>query len=200
MIHRSGFSGGTIDLAKIIFLFQSVDCVLPAKLGDVYGAHLMKLNFSMSRSFSLGSIFLWRVLDFLVVMASALIVAFMLFGRAIPLEVVFGMKVAGPGLVALALLMGLFFHYHKRVANKLKSERLRAFIDSFRRGLQLNKKILPFLLLLTAITWFLEAGRFYFLCKSMGVEASWIVAIFTTSSAAFLTAIPSLPRDWAPLS
>ena len=68
MIQQPGFSGGTLDLAKIIFLFQSVDCVLPAKLGDVYGAHLMKLNFSLSRSFSLGSIFLWRIIDFVIAM------------------------------------------------------------------------------------------------------------------------------------
>ena len=32
MIREPGFSASTLDMAKIIFLFQSVDCVLPAKL------------------------------------------------------------------------------------------------------------------------------------------------------------------------
>jgi len=193
MIRPAGFSGGTVDLAKIIFLFQAVDCVLPAKVGDVYGAHLMKLNFSMSRSFSLGSIFLWRIIDFVFVTGFAVVSAFILFGSRIPPEVILAMKVAGISLAVVLGLMGLLFHYHKWLPFKLKSERVKGLIDSFRGGLRLNGRIIPSLLIVTAIIWFLEAGRFFFICKSMGVDLNVMPILFITFSSTLFTAIPFTP-------
>jgi hypothetical protein len=193
MIQPTGFSGGTINLAKIIFLFQSIDCILPAKLGDVYGAHLMKLNFAMSRSFSLGSIFLWRIIDFVMVMAITVTAAFLLFGKRIPPDLFFGMEVAGFCLVVLLVLIGLFFYYHKWFPISPKSERLKSLIDSFHHGLKLKGRRVPLLLMTTLVIWFLEAGRFFFVCKSMGVEVNMLSVLFITSSTVFLTAIPFTP-------
>jgi glycosyltransferase 2 family protein len=193
MIQEAGFSGRTFDLAKIIFLFQSLNCVLPAKLGDVYGAHLMKINFSLSRSFSLGSIFLWRVFDFVIVVAFAVGTALLLFGDKVPSEFFFAMKVVGPCLLGLLLLMWLFFHYHKRLPMTHRFERFRGLIDSFREGLRIKRKDIPFILVTTTSIWFLEAGRFYFVCKSTTLEIHLIAVLFITSSAAFLTAIPFTP-------
>jgi len=193
MIRQGGFSGTTLDLAKIIFLFQSIDCVLPAKLGDLYGAHLMKLNFSLSRSFSLGSIFLWRIFDFSVVMAFAVTAAVFLFGSRIPPELLLAIKVAVPSLLALLALMGLFFHYHRWLPLRFRSERLKGLIDSFRRGLKLNGKIVPSLLVTTCLIWLLEAGRFFFVCKSMAVEIDVVSVLFVTFCTVFLTAIPFTP-------
>jgi uncharacterized protein (TIRG00374 family) len=45
----------------------------------------------------------------------------------------------------------------------------------------------------TLVIWFLEAGRFFFVCKSMGVEVNLLSVLFITSSAVFLTAIPFTP-------
>ena len=172
MIRPAGFSGGTVDLAKIIFLFQSVDCVLPAKLGDVYGAHLMKINFSLRRSFSLGSIFLWRIMDLVVAMVIIVILALALFGNRIPPEIVTAMKVAAPCLFILLVVVGIFFRSHRWLLARFKSERIRGVIDSFQKGLRLNWKMIPSLLLSTTTIWFLEAGRFYFVCRSTGCRHS----------------------------
>ncbi|MGD8371111.1 MAG: lysylphosphatidylglycerol synthase transmembrane domain-containing protein [Syntrophobacterales bacterium] len=193
MIQPAGFSGGTMDLAKIIFLFQSIDCVIPAKLGDLYGAHLMKLNFALSRSFSLGSIFLWRILDFIVVVAFAAGTAFMLFGSKIPPGLVSAMKLTGLTLLVLVAFMVLVFHYHRWLPSNVKSERLKSLIDSFRQGLRIDVKIIPSLLVTTTLIWFLEAGRFFFICKSMTVEVNVIVVLFIASSTTLLTAIPFTP-------
>ena len=193
MIRPAGFSGGTVDLAKIIFLFQSVDCVLPAKLGDVYGAHLMKINFSLRRSFSLGSIFLWRLMDLVVAMAIIVILALALFGNRIPPEIVTAMKVAAPCLFILLVVVGFFFRSHRWLLARFKSERIRGVIDSFQKGLRLNWKMVPFLLLSTTTIWFLEAGRFYFVCKSLGVDIPIIPVLFISTSSALLTAVPFTP-------
>jgi glycosyltransferase 2 family protein len=193
MIQEAGFSGRSFDLAKIIFLFQSIDCVLPAKLGDVYGAHLMKINFSLRRSFSLGSIFLWRIIDFVIAMAIVVTSAFVLFGNRIPPEIVSALKVAGLCLLAVLVLVGVFFHSHKHFPIKWKSERLSDLIDSFHQGLRLNWKLVPLLWVSTTVIWFLEAGRFFFVCKSMGVDTSLVSILFISTCSALLTAIPFTP-------
>jgi glycosyltransferase 2 family protein len=193
MIRPAGFSGGTFDLAKIIFLFQSVDCVLPAKLGDVYGAHLMKLNFSLRRSFSLGSIFLWRIMDLVVAMVIIVVLAFGLFGSKIPQEIVLAIKVAAPCLVILLVFVVVFFRSHRWLLARLESERIKGVIDSFQKGLRLRWRMIPFLLLSTTAIWFLEAGRFYFICRSLAVDIGLIPVLFISTCSALLTAIPFTP-------
>lgn len=193
MIREAGFSGKTFDLAKIIFLFQSVDCVLPAKLGDVYGAHLMKINFSLRRSFSLGSIFLWRMMDFVIAMAIVIISILALFGSKIPSEIASAMKVVVPCLLVLLASMGIFLRSHQWLLTKFKSERIRGLIDSFQQGLRLNGRLIPSLLVSTMAIWFMEAGRFYFACKSMAVSIDPLPVLFISTCAALLTAVPFTP-------
>ena len=193
MIQQTGFSGKTFDLAKIIFLFQSVDCVLPAKLGDVYGAHLMKVNFSLSRSFSLGSIFLWRMMDFVVTMLIVIVSIFALFGSKIPREIVSAMKVVVPCVLVLLACVGIFLRSHKWLLNQFRSERIKGLIDSFHQGLRFNVRLIPSLFISTTAIWFMEAGRFYFVCKSMDVEISLLSVLFISTCSALLTAVPFTP-------
>ncbi len=193
MIQEPGFSGSSLALAKIIFLFQSADCVLPAKLGDVYGAHLMKLNFSLRRSFSLGSIFLWRIIDFVIAMAIVGITSFVLFGSKIPSEIVSAAKVILPCLLALLIGLGIFLRSHQWLLGRFKSERIRGLVESFRKGFTLSGRLIPSLLVSTTVIWFLEAGRFYFVCRSMEVDISLTSVLFVSTVSALLTAFPFTP-------
>jgi hypothetical protein len=193
MIQERGFSGTSLGLAKIIFLFQSVDCVLPAKLGDVYGAHLMKLNFSLRRSFSLGSIFLWRIIDFVVAMVIVGITSVALFGSKIPPEVVSAAKVILACLLAFLAGLGIFLRSHRWLLGRIKSERIRGLVESFRKGFTLSGRLIPSLLVSTTVIWFLEAGRFYFVCRSMEVDVRLMTVLFVSTASALLTAIPFTP-------
>ena len=193
MLQPAGFSGSTLDLTKITFLFQSVDCVLPAKLGDVYGAHLMKINFDLSRSFSFGSIFLWRMIDFVIVLSFAVLSAFVLFKNAIPAELMTAIKVVGPGLLIICVLIGLFFQHHKRVASRFESKKIRKLIHSFREGLRLNRRLLPSLVFFTILIWGSEILRFYFVCKAMAIKIDPFAVIFVTLFAMLFTAFPFTP-------
>lgn len=193
MMDREKFTGNTIDLSKIIFLFQSVDCILPAKLGDIYGAHLMKINFAVTRSFALGSIFLWRVIDFVVVMAMAAISGYILFGNKLPPEFILTMKAAA--LVTVVLLTGvwLFVRYHRKIGERFTSGRIKAIIDLFRQGLRVNWRYMPWITTSTVIIWFMEALRFFLITRTMGVELSGVTIVFITLFATLLTAVPFTP-------
>ena len=153
----------------------------------------MKINFSLRRSFSLGSIFLWRIMDLVIAMAIIIVLVFVLFGSRIPPEIITAMKVAAPCLLILLVFVGIFFRSHRWLLARFKSERVRGVIDSFQRGLRLSWKMIPSLLLSTTAIWFLEAGRFYFICKSMAVDVGIIPVLFISTSSALLTAIPFTP-------
>lgn len=193
MIQHTGLSGSGLDLAKITFLFQSVDCVLPAKLGDLYGAHLIKINYGLRRSFALGSIFLWRIIDFIFVVTAAMAIGYLLFGDRLPPDLVFTLKTAGPVLLGLVAVIGCFIRYHGRLNSLLKSERIRGLIDSFGKGLRIDLKGVPFLAVNTLIIWCLEGSRFYFVCKAMAVDISLLPVLFIMFFATLLTAVPFTP-------
>jgi glycosyltransferase 2 family protein len=190
---KAGFSGNSFGLAKMIFIFQSINCVLPAKLGDFYGAHLMKINYSLDWAFSLGSIFLWRIIDMVVALCIVLISGLVLFGNRMPHEISSAMELAGLCLFVLVAAVAAFLHSSNRFPLTWRSEKIRSRIDSFRKGLQLNGCALPLLLVTTAAIWLLEAGRFFFVCRSLGVEITLMSVIFISTCSALLTAIPLSP-------
>ena len=193
MLAPTGFTGTAAALTKVTFLFQSVDCILPAKLGDVYGAHLMKLNFGLNRSFAFGSIFLWRLLDLGVVSACATGAAALLFQAHFPAELLLALKVVVPCLLLILLLTGLFVFSQKRLATKIVSAKLNHFLASFREGLRLPWRSLPLLLLLTLLTWGVEVLRLYFACRALGVHLDVVAVTFVTLFSMLFTAIPFTP-------
>ena len=63
LLQGTGLRIGTKDSTEIIFLSWLVNCVVPAKLGDVYRAYLLKINSTASLSRTFGTVFIERVLD-----------------------------------------------------------------------------------------------------------------------------------------
>ena len=60
LVRRSGFALKVRDATEIIFLSWLVNCLVPAKLGDVYRAYLLKINSPVSLSRTFGTVFIER--------------------------------------------------------------------------------------------------------------------------------------------
>ena len=58
LLKGAGMRVGTKDATEILFLSWLVNCLVPAKLGDVYRAYLLKLNSPVSLSRTLGTVFI----------------------------------------------------------------------------------------------------------------------------------------------
>ncbi|MFQ5902328.1 MAG: YbhN family protein [Candidatus Binatia bacterium] len=194
IVSRLGFRGKSLDLARIILLFQALDCLIPARLGDLYGAHLMKLNFSLSRSSSLGSIFLWRILDAATMLSLIPCTALLLFKRQIPPELTFILRVLQVGALLIPALVLLFLFGRKVILPHLPfGQRLKQVIDSFEEGLKPKMGALPSLLLSTVWVWLLEIGRFYFICRAFSLRLGLIEVAFISLVVTLTTAIPLTP-------
>ena len=63
LIRGTGFRLELRDATEIIFISWLVNCLVPAKLGDLYRAYLLKINSPVSLSRTFGTVFIERILD-----------------------------------------------------------------------------------------------------------------------------------------
>jgi uncharacterized protein (TIRG00374 family) len=64
-----GYKVKVRDGTEILFISWLVNCVVPAKLGDLYRAYLLKLNSPVSATKTLGTVFMERILDLVAIAA-----------------------------------------------------------------------------------------------------------------------------------
>src|SRR6185369_1448728 len=101
LVHRSGFPLTIRDSTEIIFLSWLVNCLVPAKLGDVYRAYLLKINSPVSLSRTFGTVFIERILDLFAIVVLGLGAGFVSFRSGLPADV---QVVFAAGLVFVAAL------------------------------------------------------------------------------------------------
>ena len=102
----TGLRIGVKDSTEIIFLSWLVNCVVPAKLGDVYRAYLLKINSDVSLSRTFGTVFIERILDLFAIAILGIAAGYWSFRNGLPpaIQVVFAIGV----VVVVVLAVGLF--------------------------------------------------------------------------------------------
>lgn len=191
---------GLRDSTEIMFISWLVNCLVPAKLGDVYRAWLLKANFTVSLSRTFGTVFIERIFDLFAIAILGLGAAFWSFRGGLPTGV---QVVVGVGLaVILALSIGLYTvrNFGKRLLYRLplpKKDKLLEFYERFEEGVfSIDPRSVPWLAVVTAAIWATEAMRLLFVIEALnfrdvhlGVSGAFFVAL----SASLLTAIPLTP-------
>ena len=88
------------DSTEIIFISWLVNCLVPAKLGDVYRAYLLRLNYAVSLSRTFGTVFIERVFDLFAIVLLGLAAGFWSFRSGMSPEV---QLIFAVGLVVLVV-------------------------------------------------------------------------------------------------
>ena len=185
------------DSTEIIFISWLVNCVVPAKLGDVYRAYLLRLNYAVSLSKIFGTVFIERIFDLFAIVLLGLAAGFWSFrGGLVPeVQVIFGI-----GLAVVALLaVGLFVvrNFGGRIVTRLPlPHRVVEFYERFEVGVfSISRRQVPLLAAVTALIWATEAMRLYLVVQALnfnialGISGAFFVALI----ASLLTAIPFTP-------
>jgi glycosyltransferase 2 family protein len=188
------------DATEILYLSWFVNCLVPAKLGDLYRAYLLRGNYDASLSKTVGTVFVERIADLIVIAVLALTAGFWSFrGRSRPeidLIFVFGFIVA----ISLTIMLIVLRYGGHRLARFLPA-RIGDYWARFHEGSTgaLSARSLPVILTITVFIWLLEGARLYFVIRALalpevglGISASVFVAL----SAALLTAIPLTPAGF----
>lgn len=200
VLSRSGMPIRFRDATEILFLSWFVNCLVPAKLGDIYRAYLLRGNYGASISRTVGTVFIERVADIIVIAALALSAGFWSFrGRSRPeIDLIFTIGfVVAIGLVLVIVGLRLFGGRIER----LLPARIGELWGRFQEGSTgaLTARSVPVILGLTVVIWLLEGARLYFVIRALalpevglGISASVFVAL----AAALLTAVPFTPAGF----
>ena len=84
LLRESGFAIDLRSSVEILYLSWFVNCVVPAKLGDVYRAYLLKMNSLASLSRTFGTVFIERILDIFAIAILGLAAGFWSFRSGMP--------------------------------------------------------------------------------------------------------------------
>jgi hypothetical protein len=199
LLRWTGFRLPVKDATEILYLSWFVNCVVPAKLGDVYRAYLLKENSTASLSRTFGTVFIERVVDLIAIAALGLAAGYWSFRGGMPpaVSILFIVGV----VVVIALAVGLFTmrNFGRRILTRLPIPvRFVELYDRFEEGVfgAVSVRRLPALAVLTTIIWLSEGLRLYFVVQALGfpdVELGLSGAVFVALIGSLLTAIPLSP-------
>jgi hypothetical protein len=200
LLRGTGMKVPVKDSTEIIFLSWLVNCVVPAKLGDVYRAYLLKINSTASLSRTFGTIFIERILDLCAIALLGIAAGYWSFRSGLPpiIELVFGIAFG----VIVVLMIGLFTmrNFGRRIiaAMPFLPHKVSELYDRFAEGVfgAIGMKQLPFLAVLTALIWMTEGVRLYFVVQALGfpgVSMGLSGAVFVALIGSLLTAVPLSP-------
>jgi len=183
------------DLVRILFLGWFVNCIVPAKLGDLYRSYLVKQRFGVSLSRTVGVVVAERLLDLLVVFVLLIVGGYVAFGRTIlpDLRIVY--------LTGLALLVAILgalagvYWVGPRIARFFPRE-VRRIGRLFREGVLHSFRALPVAGPLTLIVWGCEALRLFFVLTALGLELPLSAVVFVAVATSLLTTVPLTPAGF----
>ena len=197
LLRGAGTNISIRDSSEIIFISWLVNCLVPAKLGDVYRAYLLRMNFDVSLSRTFGTVFIERVFDLFAIALLAFAAGFWSFrtGLSPEVQVVFAI-----GLVFIAALaVGLYTvrNFGSRIVRRLPlPHRIVEFYDRFEEGVfSIQARRIPLLAIVTALIWATEALRLYLVLLALGLSVGIGIsgAFFVALIASLLTAVPFTP-------
>ncbi|MEX2546516.1 MAG: lysylphosphatidylglycerol synthase transmembrane domain-containing protein [Chloroflexota bacterium] len=197
LLRGTGADIRTRDSTEIIFISWLVNCLVPAKLGDVYRAWLLKANYVVSLSRTFGTVFMERVFDLFAIALLGLAAGFWSFRTGLPpeVQVVFAIGLGFIGLLALGLF--LVRNFGQRIITRLPlPASAREFYDRFEEGVfSIQARRVPLIAFITAAIWATEGIRLYLVVQALGFDFPLGIsgAFFVALIASLLTAIPLTP-------
>ncbi|GCE03673.1 lysylphosphatidylglycerol synthase transmembrane domain-containing protein [Dictyobacter aurantiacus] len=182
-------------LVEIVYISFFANVVVPAKLGDLYRAYLLRQEINVSTTRSFGTVLAERLLDLIILLLLFIPAVLISLHQNMPPQIALGMKIL---LIAVVIgVIGLFVLRQMRESiAKLIPGRFREQYYHFQEGTLGSFRRLPQLTLLTMGVWSCEALRFLFIALALNLIDGNLIHILTASifiglGEALLTVIPA---------
>jgi uncharacterized protein (TIRG00374 family) len=191
MAHLST-SKNKAKFGMVVFFHNFVDNIIPGKLGDIYGAHLGRINFGVSRSEAIGSIVFQRMIDAWIVVSLSFAASTVLLPAQLPESLKWALF-GGCMIAVIASLIMLLFFFLDRAVPDWVAKRFVDLIRAFRKGMWPKGDQLFPILGNSALIWLLETLWVYFLARGFGLSLSPGSTLFLTMLPLLATAFPLTP-------
>ena len=183
---------GSGKFGLLVFFYNFVDNLVPAKLGDVYAAHLARINFKIRRSAAMGSIVFLRMIDAWIILMLASLASWLLFSAHLPRAVTWSLIGGGIIAVGATTIMLVFFLFKKKLPGWIP-EKVQQMIQAFHTGMWPRPKELFPISVLTAVIWLLETLWIFCLVLAFNLQIGPAEAIFLTMIPLLASAFPLTP-------
>ncbi len=195
LMREGGSDIGGRQLLRILMLGWFVNCLVPAKLGDLYRSYLVKRRFGVSLSRTVGVVVAERLLDLCAVFGLLIVGGYVAFGRTIlPDLIVVYFTGAALGLFIVAGFL-LVYAVAPRIARLFPAE-VRRIGRLFREGVLHSFRALPVAGPLTVLIWLAEAARLLFVLAALGLELPASGVVFVAVASSVLTTVPLTPAGF----
>jgi uncharacterized protein (TIRG00374 family) len=192
------------DTTEIFYLSWFANCIVPAKLGDLYRGYLARTCIGVSGSQTVGTVVAERLLDLMVLLPLMVVSTLLAFHHQIGhvasrMSTVFllGGLLAGSAVAVLIVL----WRFHSVITQRLPPH-LAHYFGRFRDGAVhgLRRNVVgP--LLLTVAAWCLEGARLLCVVAALGLfhrgDLGLAAALFLALGASVLTTLPLTPGGLA---
>jgi len=183
---------GSIKFGLLVFFYNFIDNVVPAKLGDVYAAHLARINFKIRRSAAMGSIVFLRMVDAWIVLLLAALASWTLFADKLPAAVFWSLIGGSIIAVGATTIMLVLFLFKKKIPGWIPLK-IHQMIQAFHTGMWPRANQFFPIAVLTAVIWGLEIVWIFCLTLAFDLHIGSAEAIFLTMIPLLASAFPFTP-------
>jgi uncharacterized membrane protein YbhN (UPF0104 family) len=183
---------GLLGLVRIYLLGWLVNCLLPAKAGELYRTYLLRQESGARLSTTFGTVIAERAADLLALTSLLLVSGALVFGTRLATTARDWVTLAT--LLALAVIAFLccIFSLRDNILRRLPAM-VRETFWGLRQGVFGGVERWPQVTVLTAAIWSLEGVRFFAAAKAVGVSLPLATALFAALVASLLTTVPLTP-------
>ena len=179
-------------LAEILMLSWFANCVVPAKLGDVYRGFLLKRRSNAPFTTTMGTIAAERLIDLIVLVVLLVSSGLLVFGRHFPSGTRTVMLYGGATVALGALVVILAWIFRSQVL-ALMPNRFAAPVSRVQVGLFDNLRSPWTSVGLAVLIWLAEGARFFFVAWSLDTVLPLSTSVFVSLLASLATVSPITP-------
>src|SRR5579864_7300669 len=181
-------------LFEIIYITWFANAIVPAKLGDLYRAYLLRQEAGVSATRTFGTVLAERLLDLIILLLLFIPALIISLHSNLPWQLRIGLEIT-LGAVVLSIIALFFMRIFRTQIANLVPARFREHYYHFQEGMLGSFRRLPTLAGLTVCVWACEALRFFFIVLALNlitgntihiVSAALVIAL----GEALLTIIP----------
>src|SRR5713101_1359389 len=181
-------------LLEIIYVSWFANVIVPAKLGDLYRAYLLRKETGLPATRTFGTVLAERLLDLIVLLLLFITAIMISLHENLPPQLVLGLKLTM--MLVVVGILGLFMlRIFPTQIGMVVPKRFRGYYNQFQEGTLGSFRRIPTLTGLTVGVWACEALRFFFIALALNLISGSFIHVMTASlfialGEALLTAVP----------
>ena len=177
---------------EILLLAWFANCVVPAKLGDVYRGFLLKRRSNAPFTTSMGTIAAERLIDLVVLVLLLLASGLVVFGRHFPSGTDTVLIYGGATVLAGVIGVSIAWVFREHIVNRVP-DRFAAPVNRVQEGLFENLRNPWSSVGFSLLIWLAEGVRFYFVAWSLDAMLPGSTALFLALVSSLATVSPITP-------